>query len=487
MSLVSRYFVVTGALLVMLGFVTSCKQRGPRKLSIPPIPSEPQNEDDYVASYLYAREMFPLQRELVRRDLELRTNWTLMQAQRSGNVHVRAVAQPLQFTGDDAVDMSKTYAVLLIADDIPSDKKFLDVYDVTVGPNPLAAVVRDAMSAKSLEGADLAFIQENITRLVIDEGNLKAKVAGADQTRKLLGPKIDEAISFTIREIQQTQSKLNITNEERRKLKEKLPGILNRVDDAESAHKKARKRHKQLKRQKLLSQGRDLATAALNSDIAGLVQAQGFSDTRKANEIVAEITRESEKVGLDDEEKKKLDKELEEARTARDTLKTAIREYHTAEIVVEAAIAKAKELSQAETKAKSEAESRETVAKAASHLKKQGDEKVEDEETALKKLGEEALKILESQEDAETPNLRVLKKAKDDADAAVKQAQEELDDAKDDKKPALVQKLDKLKKDAEQPTSDYDTKMNPVVEEAIKLLKSQIDAETPNLLVLSQA
>ena len=349
---------------------------------MPEISSEPRNEDEYVASYLYAREMFPLQRELVRRDLELRTNWTLLQAQRSGNVHVRAVAQPLQFTGDDAVDMSKTYSVLLIADDIPPGKKFLDVYDVTIGPNPLAAVVRDAMGARSLADTDLALIQENVTRLTIDEGNFDADVAEADATRDLLGKKIGEAISFTNKQIKRTESELNITKGERRKLKEQLPGILNRVDNAESAHKKARKRHKQLNNQLVASKIRDFATVALTNNIAGLVQAQGFSDTQKSNDIIDEIKKNTNNEN-DADAKAKLEEKLKNATTAQQNLTAAIDAHRKAKFAVEEATAKSKELSRAETDKKILAKTKESNAEAASKKQEDQEKRLEKANAAL--------------------------------------------------------------------------------------------------------
>lgn len=196
--------VVGKTFLMVLVLVCSATCKSPNAYRSLPIPRSSEgeySENDYVNDYLHSREMFPYEREIVDRDLELRINYSLKKAQESGNVHIRAVSQPLQFTGDDSVDMSKMYTVLLVADDIPSGKTFLETYDVAVGPNPLAAVVRPAVSAKSLKTADLAYIQENITRLVLDAGSLQADLVEAETTNQLLEKQLGDAMVFANKEI----------------------------------------------------------------------------------------------------------------------------------------------------------------------------------------------------------------------------------------------------------------------------------------------
>lgn len=214
-----------------------------RKLSLPPAGTA-QKEEDYVDAYLHAREMFPYLREQVERDLELRTNWAILEAQRVGTLSVRAVAPPLQFTGDDSVDMSKTFSVLLVADDIPADSTFLDKYDVRVGPDPALAEVKPAASAKNLRETDAAYVEEQITRLTIDLGRLKGAKAEAEGVMEKLGDQIREGIVYAGRQIELRNDEIKAKQQEREQLENNWPEVVTPVNDAIRERDKAKDDHR---------------------------------------------------------------------------------------------------------------------------------------------------------------------------------------------------------------------------------------------------
>lgn len=448
--------VVGKTILMVLVLVCSatCKSRDAyRSLPIPPSSEGGGTENDYVNDYLYSREMFPFERELVDRDLELRINYSLREAQKSGDVHVRAVSQPLQFTGDDAVDMSKTYTVLLVADDIPSGKTFLETYDVTIGPNPLAAVVRPAVSAKSLKTADLAYIQENITRLVLDEGALKADLAGAETTNKLLKKKIGDALAFANKEIGRATSIIDANRQAREDLRDELPGTLNQVDDAERAYKHAKKKHEQLEKQLKFAIGRDALSLVADMNIDSLLRQQSATDMTNADSIVSAADKAVDQEN-DATKKVALEEKLKSAQDAKNELVEAIGDYQLAVTKLEIARVAAERSSRDEAqKLVVEEEAKKAVTEATKLLaeletrKEQAEKAIEDPDAKIDDLKQTRDEKKETREANEKP----LKAAK----AALADRTTEMENAEKEKKKAE----DALKTATDATRGDLQTKL----------------------------
>src|SRR4051812_47057586 len=59
------------------------------------------DKDGYINSHVKNPELFARERELLTRREELLINWATRSAMKSSNTKVRAIAPPLQLTGDD--------------------------------------------------------------------------------------------------------------------------------------------------------------------------------------------------------------------------------------------------------------------------------------------------------------------------------------------------------------------------------------------------
>jgi len=323
----ARLVVVLG-LVVTAPCVESCR-RSQRRLSLPTPPGDPQTEQDYVQGYLNASELLPWLRLQVERDQELRTNWAILQAQQEGTQTVRAVAPPLQFTGDESVDLSKTYSVLLVAEDIPPDKTFLDIYDVRVGPDPELAVIKPAASARSLRETDIAYVEEKITRHQIDAGRLEGAQAEADAVNELLGKQIKEAVEYATSEIDKRRQIVEQTEADLKDLEDSYPQTLITVNRAEAAYDKANEEVGRLKRSLRNRKVLDLAGVALTRRHSLLSQRFDELQVSEAQQVVAEAENQLENKAEDEEatsaEREGAQERLQRAKPARKALKDAIK------------------------------------------------------------------------------------------------------------------------------------------------------------------
>ena len=163
--------------MAVVGLLLTAGCSGPapgRALPVIAQESADRTSSDYASSFVENPEMFPRERLRAERTLELRLTWAMTRATEKGKIHVRAIAPPLQVTGDPNVDLSLTHRVLLIADDLKPDETFTNVYEVRVGPAPDLVTVRPAQSSDSLAEADKALIEEQLTRLRLDKAALNA-------------------------------------------------------------------------------------------------------------------------------------------------------------------------------------------------------------------------------------------------------------------------------------------------------------------------
>ena len=170
-SAMSLRFAMMGT--IILTMLVACETE-PRRFTSNQGSTSSKTMQGYVESFRDSPEMFPRERDIANREMELRYNWATQQAIQKGKVRVRAIAPPLQLTGDDNVDMSTTHQVLLVADDLPNNVSFTNVYEVRVGPKDVLCTVRPAQASDSMSNADHILIEEQLTRLRLDRATLQS-------------------------------------------------------------------------------------------------------------------------------------------------------------------------------------------------------------------------------------------------------------------------------------------------------------------------
>ncbi|MCP5517426.1 MAG: hypothetical protein H7A45_09250 [Verrucomicrobiales bacterium] len=175
-------------LMLLAGCHTPSRELGPL-----PTNDADDSVQSYVDGLIDSPEMFPRARTISERYVELRLNYAMQKAIEDGRLHVRAIAAPLQLSGDPNLDMSRTHTILLVADDLQAGSAFLDEYEVRVGPAPQLAVVRPATSADSLAEADTAYAEEQLLRVRLDEQSLKADARFAASLKRSLPDYLAEA------------------------------------------------------------------------------------------------------------------------------------------------------------------------------------------------------------------------------------------------------------------------------------------------------
>lgn len=188
---------LTSLRLVMIATITltmlvACETE-PRRFTIGQGSPSISNVDEYLKGYRDSPEMFPREREMANREMELRYNWATRKAIENGKVRVRAIAPPLQLAGDDSVDMSTTHQVLLVADDLPAGQSFTNVYEVRVGPKDVLCTVRPAQASDTLANADNILIEEQLTRLRLDRQTLLSIETFAANFLPTAQARLDEA------------------------------------------------------------------------------------------------------------------------------------------------------------------------------------------------------------------------------------------------------------------------------------------------------
>ena len=172
-SFVNR-FLSSCALALSAGVLLSVScSHNPRKLSQLP-PAKSVSLSNYTEQYIESPEMFPRERLRAERTLELRLSWAMRRATEDGRIRVRAIAPPLQLTGDPNIDLTLTHNVLLVADDLKPSQTFMDEYEVRIGPNPGLAIVRPARASDNLEDADNLMAEEQLARLRLDRQSVRA-------------------------------------------------------------------------------------------------------------------------------------------------------------------------------------------------------------------------------------------------------------------------------------------------------------------------
>lgn len=165
---------------------------------------------EYVKRFVDSPEMFPRERLQAERILELRLSWAMKKATDEGKIHVRAIAPPLQLTGDPDIDFSLTHNVLLVADDLKPDESFNDVYEVRIGPSPQLATIRPARASDTLAEADKVMAEEQLTRLRLDLQTLKADAKFAETIQ----PRLSNHVAAATNAAAQTQAKLDLQIQE---------------------------------------------------------------------------------------------------------------------------------------------------------------------------------------------------------------------------------------------------------------------------------
>lgn len=197
------------AALIAIGMIAaSCKGTKPtnRVISLPVSTEDTSRESlsRYVETLENAPELLARERALLDRRMELRYNWSLNRALERGNVKVRAIAPPLQLTGDPTIDENRKHTILLVADDLRPGTTFLDEYEVRVGPDTLTAVVAPATSAASLERIDAEIAMENLRMVRADRALLSSGITTVSNFAAFAAPQIGQlliASSNTLSEI----------------------------------------------------------------------------------------------------------------------------------------------------------------------------------------------------------------------------------------------------------------------------------------------
>lgn len=151
--------------------------------------SRAELEDDplrYTSRWLDQPEMWPREMSMAARREMLMVNWAMQKAVQEGKIKVRVVSPPLQLTGDISLDSAATHEIVLIADDLPKNKTFLDEYEVRVAPTPSLVVLGAATTAPNLKDTDQILAEQELARLKLDSATVTSGNAGLTNFFKAL-------------------------------------------------------------------------------------------------------------------------------------------------------------------------------------------------------------------------------------------------------------------------------------------------------------
>jgi hypothetical protein len=195
--------------VAIVAVASSCTFHHPRKLAPLRQSNKPTNEQSYVDSFIDSPEMFPRERALLDRRMELQLNWATQEAIKNGNIRVRALAPPLQITGDPNMDVASTHEILIVADDLKPGEVFTNSYEIRVGPKPDLATICPAQAANSLAQADQIYGEEQLTRITLDMQSLKSSGTLASN----IGPTLQLHLAdITSAHTNQMEALLTLTN-----------------------------------------------------------------------------------------------------------------------------------------------------------------------------------------------------------------------------------------------------------------------------------
>ncbi len=206
-SVIPPVVVATLALVLLDGCKSQTKKTPPYASS-----SEARklpSLSEYESGFIDNPEMFPRELSIPARKEALQINWAMQKAVDNGALHVRLLAPPLQLTGDANIDRSATYEAVLVADDIPPGKTFLETYEVRVAPRPELYTVKPTVSAASLKDADLVLAEEELSLLRLDEATLKSSGEFASNMVATLSNRLESARSASTNRITMLQKEID--------------------------------------------------------------------------------------------------------------------------------------------------------------------------------------------------------------------------------------------------------------------------------------